>query len=476
MTPAHADTPGFHFFDLKAHDGTVLKANYIAPATPGRHPVVIFINSWGVNDYEYLAQAAKLAGRGYFVLSYCTRGLFFSGGTTDIASPKDVDDVSAAIDWASARPDVDPNEVGTAGISYGAGMSLLAAGHDRRIKATAAMSGWTDLAGSLFQNGTRNLPAPAVLLLFGKLIGREDPELDGILSDFYADRNIGHLIDWANVRSAKTYLAGVNSGNSAIFMGNAFGDSIFPPNQLVDFYNGLTRPRKLEFAPGDHATVEGLGLAGLPNQTWDDVTSWFDHYLAGKGNDTGGPVVLTPHASQTREAYPSWQAVSGHTETYPLSATTIRSGTDTTAGAGLFFVSDAIDGFTGTPPEVAMNSVNRRDGAVWQSAPLAAKQQIRGIAHAKLTITPSAPDGTVVAYLYDVDGHGTGKLITHAPYTYRDATGPRQVDLALNAAAYDVPAGHHVALVIDTKDSRYIDEDRAGSTVALTGSLDLPLR
>ena len=40
------------------------------------------------------------------------------------------------------------------GISYGAGISLLAAAHDRRVRAVAALSTWTDMAASLYPNGT----------------------------------------------------------------------------------------------------------------------------------------------------------------------------------------------------------------------------------------------------------------------------------------------------------------------------------
>ena len=63
----------------------------------------------------------------------------------------------------------------------------------------------------------------------------------------------------------------------------------------------------------------------------------------------------------------------------------------------------------------------------------------------------------MVAYLYDVDAFGIGKLITHGPLTDYDAAAGQvqSVDLDLVAAAYDVPAGHKVALVIDTFDLLY---------------------
>src|SRR3954447_12619863 len=89
-----APTTGFRFVDIPAADGAVLKANVIEPTSPGRHPAIVFINSWGLNDLEYLAQAQLLAAGGYTVLSYTTRGFWGSGGKIDTAGPLDLADAS----------------------------------------------------------------------------------------------------------------------------------------------------------------------------------------------------------------------------------------------------------------------------------------------------------------------------------------------------------------------------------------------
>ena len=51
-------------------------------------------------------------------------------------------------DW---QPDVD--RVAMVGISYGAGLALLGADRDQRIKAVVAMSGWTEFINALFKGG-----------------------------------------------------------------------------------------------------------------------------------------------------------------------------------------------------------------------------------------------------------------------------------------------------------------------------------
>ncbi len=84
-----------------------------------------------------------------------------------------------------------------------------------------------------------------------------------------------------------------------------------------------------------------------------------------------------------------------------------------------------------------------------------------------------------MAYLYDLDALGTAKLITHAPVTWlAGAAGSRGVDVALSAAAYDVPAGHSLTLVVDTVDPLYYDANAGGDTITIAGGsyLDLPVR
>lgn len=500
VLPAAAQpTQGFRFFDIKAADGVLLKANVIEPTTPGRHPAVVFTNSWGVNDYEYLVQAAKLAERGYVVLSYTTRGLYFSGGQSSVAGPKEIADVSSVIDWLIANTSTDPARIGHAGISYGAGLGLLGAAHDRRIRAVASMSAWADLGYSFFGGQTRNTAALGLLYVTGKVIGRPTPETDQNLMDYYAYRNVPKLLEWARVRSSLSYVDGLNRNGTAVMIANAYGDSFFPPNQVVDLFNRLTGPKRLELAPGDHATVEGLGLVGIPNKTWDGVYRWFDQHLAGK--DTGvtreGSVVLTPHGSTRRETYPDWAHAANRVRRYELDgkgalstggvtgwSRGIRTGIDTPANAGLFFLANTLHQFVGTPPTVRLAGVNRRDAGVWQTGPLAAAARLRGIARLRVTITPSAANGTLIGYLYDVDGRGTGKLITHRPISFRGARpgAPLPIDLALSASAYDIPAGHRIAIVADTKDGLYLDDNRPGGKITFSATaqnpatLDLPVR
>jgi predicted acyl esterase len=484
---AGAPTTGFEWHDITAHDGVTLKSNVIAPATPGRHPGIVFVASWGLNDYQYLVPARKLAQAGYVVLAYCTRGFWSSGGAIDVAGPNDVADASSAVDWLIGHTAVNADRIGIVGLSYGGGISLLAAAHDKRIRAVASMSGWADLEASMYGGNTRRPQAAFFLQAVADLVGRPSPEMNRILADYWADRDAAGRAAWARARSARYDVDAINRNRPAVLMTQAYGDSIFPANQMVDFYDRLSTPKRLELAPGDHATVELPGLVGLPDHAWTSLRDWFDRYL--RGVDDGGAangVVLRPHGSAVVETYPDWAHVStggtrlglGPGETMGAGQGSwtdrITAGTDTTADAGVALLSNGLEQLTGVPPLVALPTVSRTHAAVWQSARYATPVAVRGVPELHLTMT-APPAGTVVAYLYDVNSLGVGRLVAHAPASWLSARDT--LDIPLQVTAFDLAAGHRLAVVVDTRDPLYL---AAGGDAAITfrgdSWLELPTR
>ncbi|NUT34914.1 MAG: alpha/beta hydrolase fold domain-containing protein [Hamadaea sp.] len=499
--PAYAGTTSMSFVDITAADGVILKANVVESTTPGRHPAVVFPSSWGLNDLEYIAQATAMAAAGYTVLSYTPRGWWASGGTIDTAGPKDIADARSVIDWLIAHTSADPARIGMGGVSYGAGISLIASAFDSRVRAVAAMSGWTDLAASLYGDQTRRQQAPALLQGAALLLGRTSAEFNAVIDDFWNYRNIPGVLEFARIRSAKTYLSAINTNRPAILMANAYGDSVFPPNQLVDFFGQLTTPKRLEFSPGDHAIPELTGIAGLDNAVWTSARRWFDRHLAGIANgiDTEAPILLRPNGGGAAEAYASWPAVATSTPRRGLqeiqwwdgtgnlggSATTGWSRftwTDlgTSADGGVVLLSNGLTALTGEPPTAWLPGVDRGHAAVWVSSSLGSTLKVRGIPTVHLRVTPSASNGTLIAYLYDVDWTGTGSLLTHAPISWRGASAGSALtlDLRLPATAWNVPAGHKLALVVDGHDPLYLDDNGALANATFSGQawVDIPQR
>jgi predicted acyl esterase len=271
-------------------------------------------------------------------------------------------------------------------------------------------------------------------------------------------------------------------------LANAWGDSIFPPNQLTSFFEKLTGPKRLELRPGDHATAEATGLLGLPNDVWTDTRAWLDHYLKGTANgiDRALPVHIEPQLQDRYEDYPSWQAVSSSRDRLGLggrdwlgtgslaSATstgwhaTIATGVDSGADGGVIFLSNLAEQFLKVPPLVSVPLLPRAFAGVWESGPYGGGEQVRGAVRVHLGVTPSASQGSLIAYLYDVDAIGIGRLVSHAPYTFLGRTPgqPFTADFPMQATAYDVPPGHRLALVVDTVDPLYISHNPAWSTLA----------
>ncbi|WIM99902.1 CocE/NonD family hydrolase [Actinoplanes oblitus] len=497
--PASAgpSTTGFHWNDITAGDGVQLKSNVIEPATPGTHPGVVLVASWALNDFQYLAQAKQLAEAGYVVLSYTARGFWLSGGTIDVAGPRDVADASSAVDWLIAHTSVDPHRIGIVGMSYGGGISLLAAAHDPRLRAVGSLSGWSDMGASMTGGDTRRPQAAWFLQTAARLVGRPSPQMNQILDDYWADRDAEGRDRWARERSARYSVDALNRSNPAVLIAHSFGDSIFPANQMLDFYTALRTPKRLELAPGDHATVEISGLAGIPNHVWTSVRRWLDQYLAGIDTGIGDEpgVVLRPHNSSAAEYYPDWSHVTGHDDRLRLGAPhgliatgdlgpqpqgtwtrRIQAGTDTIAGGGVALLTNGLEQLTGIPPIVSLPAVSRRHAGVWLSgAAPAGGWRVRGVPRLHAPLASTHPAGTVIAYLYDVNALGIGKLFSHAPVTWHGS--PATVDLPLQVTAYDLPSGHRLALVVDTKDPLYLDANAKDATITFSSDawLDVPI-
>ncbi|MCD2463472.1 alpha/beta fold hydrolase [Streptomyces sp. MBT42] len=479
-TAQAAETGGtsIRFVDIAGEGGTVLKANVVTPAgsaDTARHPLIVLPTSWAMPQVEYLVQAKLLADSGYIVVSYNSRGFWQSGGEIETAGPKDIADASKVIDWALANTAADPAHIGMAGVSYGAGISLLAAAHDPRIKAVAALSGWADLIESIYSGRTQHLQAAALLGGAGYLTGRPGPELKQILGDFLSSNldKEEDMIAWGRKRSPVEQLDRINANGAAIMLGNAWGDTIFPPNQYASFFEKLTGPKRLEFRPGDHATAEATGLFGLPNDTWTSAHRWFDRYLKGADNgiDREQPVQLKSRSTGGYEGYPDWKSVHADQRKFALGGTQrVWANVDSGANGGITLLTNALDQFLRTPPVVSVPLLPRAFAGVWQSERYDTPQRVRGTVKVHTTVTSTEESGTLVAYLYDVGPLGVGKLVSNAPYTFHDRTPGRAfgVDLELFSTAYDVPAGHRLALVVDTVDPLYIEHNPTGAQLTFS--------
>lgn len=456
--------------DIPSFDGTQLDANLFVPDTPpptGGYPTVLFTNSWALDKHQYLLQAAALADDGYLVMSYSTRGFGQSGGLVDVAGANSLADASALIDWLEANYPV--GKLGMAGISYGAGISLLAAAADPRVDAVAALSGWSDVVEGLYPNDTVNLVWGT--LLVNTAFNRE-PVVDQIWSDLRSGENIDGVIEFAAPRSALGFVDALNANGTAVLMSNNFADYLFKPNSMTDLYTLLEGPKKLLLNPGTHAVTETLG--GNHGHIWATSFRWFDHYLKGEANgiDSEPKVDMMVRISNRLEQFDDFPVTQNKSHWYlhprltyfgngslkgsPYSgwswSNEFHGGADTAAGTGIPIVSDALEGL-GIPVYTYMPAINGYHAIEYKSPLQWSTLKIRGTPRLEMWIKPSKPEVQLHLHLYDADPLGMGRLITHAPITLRDAqVGQEQkISVEFFTTSYDVPAGHRVTLAIDTE-------------------------
>ncbi len=482
--PLFPESPAYTTNDdivIHAADGVNLEANIFVPTEgSGPYPAVVFVNSWGLNEYEYLTEAGRLAERGYVVLSYSTRGWGESGGKINVAGPRDMSDFSSVVDWLVANAPVDPDAIGASGISYGAGIALQGAAHDDRIQAVTALSGWGSLVEALYAQRTPRLIWGELLTTTGELLGNPSDEIEGYWSDVRNHRNVEEVTEWALARSPISVVDQLNANGTAVYLANNWGDNLFQANSVLDMYQQLDGPKAINLQAGMHASAELVGMIGDGDtHIWNNTRRWFDQYLKGKSTaiEDQEPVQMKVRLTDRFEGFSdfpvpeaeirrwylhprSWFS-NGSLEASPWRGWGSRSNSfsdwgDTLATTGIPLGSQIFDQVN--VPVTAPVALLGRDRSAWYRTDwLREPMRIRGIPEVTLNVTPRDDALHLVAYLYDMSPSGKGRLITHAPITVPDATPgtAMELDLDLVATAYDIPAGHRLALVVDGKDPLY---------------------
>jgi len=484
---------------VKSWDGTSLSAVVMEPTTgQGPYPLVVMPSSWMLNKLEYAGRGMTMARRGYVVVSYTSRGFWESGGLIDHGEAATVKDLSTVIDWALRNTASDPSRIGASGISYGGGVSLLAAAQDPRIKAVAGLSTWADAAESSFPNQTANAQFAWFSAGGAALTGRPGPAMQTLIdkiADGDTDGGVRGFNTTAIERSPSSYVSRFNANGTAILLANGFNDSLFPPNQLVKFFNQLTGKKQLMLVQGDHTTADLPGAAGLPNAVYDRVERWFDRQLKGVNNGVDGeaPITLQSFQKQTL-SFDSWQQVQAPLARWGMSAPaglsrvgelksgsfngwshSIRTGVYTIANNGPIFLSGFFQDF-GVPPLTAIPLITRSGAGIWQTAAMDRDRVLAGMPHLRITVKPSQRDVTLQTYLYSVNALGIGQLVSYQPYSLRNVTAgqPRTLDIDLQASAFTIKRGNRLALVIDTSDPRFADLTRSGGTVEFSSPASAP--
>ncbi len=151
------------------------------------------------------------------------------------------------------------------------------------------------------------------------------------------------------------------------------------------------------------------------------------------------------------------------------------------ADSGVLLVSGLLQGL-GQPVSTSIPLLDRNGAAVWSGPVLSSAKHLAGSPSLRVTVTPSQANVSLFAYLYSMNRHGVAQLLSHAPYSLRNAPPgvATTIDLPLQATAAEIPAGNRLVLAMDTTDPRYSSASRFGGSVSFSSpaapsSLSVPL-
>ena len=458
---------------IPSHNGIYLSANTFTPESQDdrkRFPGIILINSWAMSEHEYYFKAKKLAKQGYLVLSYSSRGWGKSEGMVEGGGPKDVADLKAVIDWLLNHTSVIPNRIGVVGISYGAGIALLGAAQDKRLRTVVSLSGWSDLIASLYPNQTPNRSWSKMLIYSGEYTGRLNPELWYFYKSLMKHSNIDKMRSWARVRSPGFYVEKINKNHIPIYFSHNTSDYLFPSTDILSLFERLTVPKRLDMNNGVHAMAELPGLLGLTTYSWKQVDRWLAYWLRDEKNE----VMSESQARWQLRNRPQMRVEDNDLRSEALqfrlspskmmagkkgkpSFLKINSQWDTYATTGIPVLSSVMDASRFWLVKLALDYINRKFGIALISQPIEKKATILGSPILQFKLTPDSRKMQLIAYLYVVDESNIGTLMSHIPLTLHHCQPGEalEVELKFHATAFAIAPGHRLGVVLDTQDPLY---------------------
>ncbi|MGV9901371.1 CocE/NonD family hydrolase [Streptomyces sp. NPDC003388] len=475
-------------------DGTRLDTSYFTGASSGRRPAVLLAHGFGGSKDDVRQEAEDLTRAGYTVLTWSARGFGRSTGKIGLNDPEhEVADVSRLIDWLAEQPQVrldakgDPR-VGVTGGSYGGAVSLLAAGHDRRVDAIAPAVTYWNLADALFPNGVFKKLWAGVFFNTGGGCARFEPALcrmyDRVAESGTPDAAARELLR----ERSPVAVAGRIKVPTLLVQGQT--DSLFTLAQSDAAAKALRAggaPVAVDWIAGGHdgGDMEDSRVQGR-------VTAWFDHYLKGDDSAATGPafrvtrtggVDSTDGAAQLRgasaDAYPGLR---DHPRAVPLSGREQRVANP--AGASPPGVS-ALPGLGGSGGLSQLSALGvgvsldfPGQYARFDSAPLTRDLRITGSPTATVHVTSTTGDAVLFGKVYDVGPDGARQVLPAQLVTPMRVTGAKagkDVTVTLPAIDHEVRKGHRLRLVLASTDLGYASPAAPATyTVSLGSDLSVP--
>ncbi|MFH8563935.1 alpha/beta fold hydrolase [Streptomyces sp. NPDC017988] len=494
---ASDDGPAVHRSDRTLRtDGARIDTSYFTAGDAGtKRPAVLIGHGFGGSKADVREQAEELARDGYAVLTWSARGFGRSTGKIGLNDPKgEVADVSKLIDWLAKRPEVrldkagDPR-VGVTGASYGGAVSLLAAGHDRRVDAIAPQITYWNLADALFPDGVFKKLWTGSFITTGGGCEKFEKRLCAMYNRVAVagepDQKARELL------AARSPAAVGDRIKVPTYLVQGQTDSLFPLGQgdaIARAVRANGAPVTVDWIAGGHDGGEREAERGRVEKR---VGAWFDRYLKGdKGADTGpafrvtrtGGVDSTDGAAQLRGAsgdtYPGLRSgpravpLSGREQTFDNPAGASPPAVSTLPGLG----GTGLSRLSSLGVGVSLDIPGQH--AKFESKPLDEDLRITGSPTVRAHVESTREDAVLFAKVYDVGPGGKQQVLPSqlvAPVRVEGARQGKDVELRLPAVDHEVQKGHRLRLVLASTDLGYASPaEPAKYTVSLKGDLTVP--
>ncbi|MFI8339524.1 alpha/beta fold hydrolase [Streptomyces sp. NPDC085639] len=511
---ASDDAPPVHREDqVLSMPGAGIDTSYFtAGGGAEKRPAVLLGHGFGGSKDNVREQAERLARDGYAVMTWSARGFGRSEGRIGLNDPEyEVKDVSRLIDWLAARPEVrldaagDPR-VGVSGASYGGAISLLAAGHDRRVDAIAPEITYWNLADALFPNGVFKKLWSGIFFTSGSTdgmqqavpgrrpgtaaaapgCGRFQPELcamyERVAVSGRPDAEARALLEQRSPSAVGDRI----KVPTLIVQGQ--DDSLFPLGQADAMAAAIAAngaPVSVDWAAGGHD-----GGMREAERVEAQVASWFDRHLKGdEGADTGPAFRVTRSGGiDSTDGEVTLRGASG--DRYPGLVSGPRefalTGPEQTFANPAGGAPPALSALPGIGGQLAAFGAGFSldfpgQNARFETAPLSEDLRITGTPTLTLKVRSTAADGAAVLFgkVYDVGPDGRQQVLPSqlvAPVRVENAQEGTSVRLTLPAIDHEVPAGHRLRLVVAATDLGYATPAAPATyTVAAEGPLAVPV-
>jgi len=286
-------------------EGSRLVGNLFLPdgmhAGEQRPGIVLCHGFTGVRQLSLRNYAKRFAAAGYVAVIFDYRGFGDSEGTKWRLIPlEQIDDIRNALTWLAAQPEVDADNIGLWGTSFGGAHAPYVAGVDERVNAVVGQVGFD--TGERFILDTRSASEQAELhhsleedrrlrVLEGKGRYRDifaeaatNPEARGFIVNALRDHpHMRCLLSWQTWEKTLEYRpldVVANISPRPLLLIAAEHDTLCLADGYRKLYETAGEPKKLIVWPITHYDIyEGEWL----DKSANEAIQWFDKYLEKSG-------------------------------------------------------------------------------------------------------------------------------------------------------------------------------------------------